>query len=85
MQFLDLQSQSELVRLAAYDTDTRQLFLTYHSGPTTISYCDVAPDLFDQLHRSPYPDAVIRFQVQARHSFRREAKVLRRPRPELVD
>ncbi len=60
-----------MVSHAGYDRDTQVLFLTYHSGPTTVAYHTVPEELFTQLTQSPYPDVCIRFRVQAQHVFRR--------------
>lgn len=65
---------SEIVTKARYNSDTGILFLTYLSGPTTIAYRDVPVSLFEELQRSTYPDACIRFKIQARHPFRRVGK-----------
>ena len=71
MQILTLTSASELVAHAAYDPEERMLYLTYHTGNTTIAYQDVSPQVYDELREAAYPDVVIRFGIQARHSFRR--------------
>ena len=60
-----------MVSHAGYDAEKRVLYLTYHSGPTTIAYGNITADDFQQLIRSPYPDVCIRFRIQAAHSFRR--------------
>jgi len=62
---------SEMVHFAAYDSDKEILYLTYHSGSTTVAYSTIPPGLFDELKRSPYPDVCIRFKIQAKHAFRK--------------
>ena len=73
MQSLNLSGSSEMVSYAAYDAERALLYLTYHSGNTTIAYQDVSPALFEELCRAAYPDVCIRFKIQARHSFQRLA------------
>ncbi|MGB3802291.1 MAG: hypothetical protein WA952_20890 [Lewinella sp.] len=65
---------SEIVAKAFYNRETAILFLTYKSGPTTIAYRNVPTTLYDELCHSHYPDACIRFKIQARHPFRRVGK-----------
>ncbi|NJB85324.1 hypothetical protein GGR26_001069 [Lewinella marina] len=62
---------SEMVSHAGYDRDKHVLYLTYHSGPTTIAYRNVTPSLWEELLKSAYPDVCIRFKIQAHHPFRR--------------
>ncbi len=71
MHILPLSTESELVAHAAYDEELKMLYLTYRTGDTTIVYQDVAPQVYEELREAAYPDVVIRFAIQARHSFRR--------------
>ena len=71
MQLHRFTNNSEMVSLAAYSSDQRRLYLTYLSGPTTVAYERISPDLFEELRSSVYPDACVRFKIQARHAFRR--------------
>jgi hypothetical protein len=64
-------NSSEMVQFAAYDKESQTLYLTYHSGSTTVAYSTINQSLFDELRRSPYPDVCIRFKIQAQHAFRR--------------
>lgn len=67
---------SEMVYFAAYEANEQTLYLTFHSGSTTIAYYAIPPGLFEELCNSPYPDVCIRFKIQARHTFRRVDSVI---------
>lgn len=71
MQLHRFANNSEMVSLAAYHPEQQVLYLTYFSGPTTIAYQSINPDLFEELRSSAYPDVCVRFKIQAKHSFRR--------------
>jgi hypothetical protein len=71
MQHHNFGKLSDMVSFAGYQPDDRTLYLTYHSGPTTIAYRNISPEIYEELVRSAYPDVCIRFKIQARHAFRR--------------
>ena len=71
MQHHNFDESSDLVTFAGYDANRQLLYLTFTGETATIAYQNVAPSLFEELVRSPYPDVCIRFKIQARHSFRR--------------
>lgn len=60
-----------MVSLAGYDAENKVLYLTYHSGKTTIAYHGVDHAIYEELKASAYPDVCVRFKVQAHHPFRR--------------
>ncbi|MTB52200.1 KTSC domain-containing protein [Lewinella sp. W8] len=71
METINLQNLSQMVSYANYDPGTNELLLTYQSGKTVIAYQGVEQKLFEELCSSSFPDACIRFKIQARHPFRR--------------
>ncbi|MEL6844777.1 MAG: hypothetical protein AAFP02_16330 [Bacteroidota bacterium] len=71
METICLKELSKMVLYANYDEETHELLLTYQNGNTTIAYQGVEQKLFEELRQSIFPDACIRFKIQARHAFRR--------------
>jgi hypothetical protein len=78
METIYLKNLSQMVSYANYDRGTNELMLTYQSGKATIAYQGVELKLFEELRHSTFPDACIRFKIQARHPFR---KLARTPEP----